>query len=218
MIICFLHVDANGEYAQYGDTLAQLLVKSCKRVMPDIPVVHLAGPTTAAVSGADWVNRIRPQENFLMPFKLQHLAQISGDFIFLDTDILVTEPIQDVFDKPFDVAMYWRDDVEVMSNGSPAPKMPYNAGFMACRNQDFFKEAYELCLKQDVKYKIWFGDQVAIADLAKTGRYRFLDLPRDWNHAVTGPDDLAAKVLHFKGPRRKQWMPGAARKLGICAD
>lgn len=184
--------------------------------MPKVPVVHLAGLSTAPVPGADQTLRMVADDGYLMPFKLKHLSRFTENFIFMDTDMLLTESVESVFDQDFDVAMHKRSAVTVTTNGEQSAPMPYNAGFMACRKPEFFADAHKICLGLEEKYRIWFGDQVAIAELAKQGRYKILDLDETWNHPVTAPDDYGAKVLHYKGPRRKPWMIPASRALGVC--
>ena len=209
MKIAFLHVEARGEYARWKDSLARLMIESVKRVM-DVPVVHLTDDS-AQVPGSDSIKRLPADDEFLMPFKLKHLANLDTPFIFLDTDMLVTENLLPVFDSGFDVAMYWRD--KVVQTQAEQLHMPYNAGFIACRNNEFFKDCYKRCQTYLPKYKEWFGDQIAIFETAKTRKYRVLDLPETWNHPPESLHDLNAKVIHYKGEKRKAWMPIAANLL-----
>lgn len=206
MKIVFLHVDAAGEYARWGSSLARLMIESCKRVMPHIPVIQLTDGSQG-VPNADSVVRLKADDVFLMPFKLKHLSLCEPPFIFLDTDILVTESLESVFDEPFDVAMYWRD--KVVKTDKKLLHMPYNAGFIACRDNTFFKECHELCKTYPDEYRQWFGDQMAIFAIAKSRRYRLLDLSQTWNHPPESLHDLNAKVVHYKGAKRKEWMPQA---------
>jgi hypothetical protein len=208
--IVFLHVDAQGEYSRWGNSLARMMIQSCKRVMPEIEVVQLTDDSQR-VPGSDSVTRLDADDEFLMPFKLKHLSQIGTPFIFLDTDMLVTESLASVFDSPFDVAMYWRD--KVIKTKERLLHMPYNAGFIACNNNDFFKDCHDKCKTYSEDYRQWFGDQIAIFETAKEGKYKLLDLPETWNHPPESLHDLNAKVLHYKGEKRKAWMPQAFNLL-----
>lgn len=211
MKIVFLHVDCEGEYGRWGHSLAQMMIQSCKRAMPDIPVIQLTDQSPE-VPGVDSVIRLKADDLNLMPFKMKHLANLEPPFIFLDTDMLITESLESVFDSPFDVAMYWRNKIVSTQTGEKV-HMPYNAGFIASKNKDFWRDAYELCKNQEEKFKVWFGDQIAIFDLSKTGKYRILNLPETWNHPPDSPHDLNAKVVHYKGEKRKAWMPMAFNLL-----
>lgn len=206
MRIVFLHVRCSGEYSRWGDSLARLMIESCKRVMPEIPVVHLTDHETPGIETANTVERLPADDVFLMPFKLKHLSLCETPFIFLDTDILITQPLE-VWDRTFDVAMVRPQKSVRIRDNTDVPPMPYNAGFIACRNRGFFRDCHQRCSNYPEKYKEWFGDQIAIGEVAP--RYNVHDLKDEWNHPVNGPEDLGAKVLHYKGEKRKAWMPKA---------
>lgn len=203
MVVAFVHVSAKGEYARWGDTLAQTMVASVKRVMPHTPIIQLADMTTTPIRGITDKCVIEPDDDYLMTFRLKAMASMTGNVIFLDTDVLLTEPIQGVFDSEFDVAMVHRGHQRIAMD-TIVPPMPYNTGFIASRTPTFFQRCYSACRAFPDKYKEWFGDQLAVAQVAPDYNVRLL--ADEWNHAPRNPDDLDAKVLHYKGAKRKGWM------------
>lgn len=217
MKVLFVHIDGEGEYARWGDSLARLMVASVKKHM-NCPVVHVRDLMTEPIAGCVDVP-VAWESDYLMPFRLHalRLARPGEEVLMLDTDILLTESVASVFDdKDFDVAMCRRDNLQVKLEGEPMPDMPYNTGFIASRCPQFFIDALRVCEGYPAKWKSWFGDQLAVAEVAAGGRYRVKDLARTWNHPVQAPQDYGAKVLHYKGPKRKAWMAAAAKDMGLA--
>jgi hypothetical protein len=212
VIIGLFNVDGVGDYAGIMPILSPLMVESCKRQMPDVKVIQLTDMTSRAIQGVDEVFRLEADDEFLFPLKHKLMAQPWDDeMLFLDTDMLVTEPLYSVFDDEFDVAMVPRSGPVKASFDVPA--MRYNGGFIASRDNVFFIDSYRFISGHTPELRQWFGDQVALTQAVDTGKYRVKEMGEEFNHTVESPLDTAGKVLHFKGPVRKKWMQGAAKRL-----
>lgn len=198
----FLHV---GEDVR----LPELMVKSVLKAMPGVEIVQLTDMVTPQIKGVSSVIR-KPYDGLLMTFRMQHLAELTGDWITLDTDIIVLKDLRSVFakDYPFDVALTRRygkildkDGIDIVAH------MPYNTGVMFSRNRQFWKDAYKALLRMPASAHQWWGDQLSVRLAAESNRYSVLELNCDeYNYS---PDKEGEKkdvfVLHFKG-KRKDWM------------
>jgi hypothetical protein len=187
-----------------------LMVQSVKAL--GYPCIQLSDEETAEIPGVDEVIR-RPQKVPLMLFRLEHLAHFPGkEWITVDADILMRRGVEDVWEKDFDVALTRRGEKEkvVTPNGYDVAKMmPLLMGFMVSRNQEFWKEAHLMLQVQDQKWHMWWGDAMAVCELAKRGTYKVLELPTsEFNWSPNAADETSdlARVVHYKGPVRKYWM------------
>jgi hypothetical protein len=187
---------------------APLMVESISRVT-GYHVVQMSDLTTPEVEGVDEVIRL-PMKVPLMSFRLKHLANLPyREWVTLDTDILVKKPLADVWDKDFDVAVTKRPPRRVLLDGVDiAPEMPYNTGFMLSREPQFWQDAYDWLRKQNEQRQSWWGDQLAVSEIAKRNRYNVALLPSsEFNWTPDSPQQTSeARVWHYKGAMRKEWM------------
>lgn len=150
-------------------------------------------------------------------------ADPSSHYVFLDSDILINDHLESIFDNTFDFGLTSR---------KAHPKMPINTGVIFIHRNgisaaiSFFEEVVQVIKKMpQAGLKLWFGDQLAILDLIGGDRIQnHTSEPiqvRDWDILLL-PCDLYnfstdhgismnahypdKKILHFKGPRKVQML------------
>lgn len=199
-----------GFYLTQGDpsgyVLADLLLRSIQRTMPGVPVSQFTDLKSPSVYGVTHVLRQPPQSLSLL--RSLHYASVEGDWVFLDTDILVQRDVRNVFLRPFDIALADRRWPHIPPTPDFTSAMPWNAGVIFSRCPDFWWEIHERLKSDTSTAGNFFGDQAVICDLAKSDRYRILELPgMVYNYPPASADDAGkdAAIVHFKGPR-KRWM------------
>lgn len=200
--VTFLHV---GEDL----TLPTLMVESVLKAMQGVEIIQLTDMVTPQIKGVRGVIR-KPYDGNLMTFRMQHLAELEGAWITLDTDVLVLKDLREVFNKgyAFDVALTRRygkildgDGIDIVAY------MPYNTGVMFSNNRSFWKDAYKALLRMPESAHKWWGDQLSVRLAAESGKFNVLELDCD-TYNYTPKDEQERKdcfVLHFKG-KRKDWM------------
>jgi len=191
---------------------ASAMVESVGRVT-GYPVVQMSDLNTPEVDGVDEVVRI-PMRVPLMPYRIKHLALSPyREWVSFDTDIIVKKPLADVWERPFDVALTQRMEYKCLDPEGVdiAPFMPFNTGVMFSREPAFWQECYEWLRRQTDAKQHWWGDQLAVAEVAARKRYHVLSLPGpvfNWTPNKEHDTSDQARVWHYKGPQRKSWMTG----------
>lgn len=184
---------------------ADKMIASVRQVMPDARIVQMTDETTAALP-ADEIVRL-PFDGLLMTFRLQHLALFPHkEAVILDSDVIVKRSVAHLFHYPFDIALTKRDKLIV--DGQPAAQiMPFNTGVMFSRCQDFWKDAYQFCKELPTDYQSWWGDQLAVARVVNSGKYKIKALTcESYNWTPRTQESTSeAYVWHYKG-NRKEWM------------
>lgn len=187
---------------------ARTLIASAKAVMPDVEIFQL---TDGACPQVAKVIRIAGD----MPMgvrRMKHYANLEGDWLFLDTDILIRKDVRPVFDKPFDVAVASRVGT-YMEGSDYAKEMPFNFGVVFSRSALFWRSALSLLQALPKRYQEWEGEQRVMCAMAKDKRLPFKTeiLSSAYNYTPSKKDeDLSDKfILHLKGPR-KAWISDLA--------
>lgn len=210
--VVFFYVNRTGD-----DALARIMVESCRQHMPGIKVTQLTDRITEDVPGVDMVVRRDPEPG-IMYFRSCHMAEYRHKAaIFLDHDTVVLKDLRPVFDEPFDVALTQRQNTSLYIDEVPdlidpmenaAEKMPYNMGVMFSRSNKLWEEHRKLHSQMGETGRQWYGEQIALANILGSGRYKLKVLSEDYNYSPSMPlEDVEGRaVLHFKGPIRKQWM------------
>jgi len=215
---------------QVADFLKQfdLLTRSGALALPSSPV-FLMTPRWAKLPLPEVrLKRFDPGQPGLMAEKVQSwrdaclAADIKGDILLLDPDILIVGKIDEPFVFPaYDVGLTWHPDSTLrhpINAGVlfvPAPGRPAAAGF------------FDACLRDvgqmDDAFRQWYGDQQALVNLCGVDHVSGRTLPVgrrvgdarvrffDWKTWNRWPDedapiiDLAAggaRIVHFKGKRK----------------
>ena len=228
MSFVFLHV---------GEDISApaLLVSSIRRQTPDAQIIQCSDGATQEVPGVSAVHRETGDTGNLMSFRLAAFAALGLDrpAAYVDTDMLFVRPVDPVrVLGDTDVAVcdrsFGRDDVintafrgmdlTEYANRTFGEIYPYIACFTVTRGPAFWQACHEELLRLPEKFRFWYGDQEAIRNVADGGAFRVKKLPE----SICGclPDRLAEisgapRVLHFKGPQRKQPMIDHARSMGL---
>ena len=199
-------------FVQFGRDIAcaTMMVDTCKRL--GYEVLQLSDEEAPDVPGVDEIRR-SPKNAGRMLYRTRRLVEVEPPYVMLDTDMLVMRDISDGFDDS-DVGLSWRPHHLVKVKHDGIYRMPYNGGLIFVRNHDFIKDCLKVMEKQTEMRQDWFGDQLALCEVAESGKYKVRALREDcWNHA---PNRLGfidgVRIYHFKG-MRKGLMPRFYEKL-----
>lgn len=198
--VTFLHVGKNID-------MPTKMVASVKEVMPTANIVQLSDMNTPIIKGVNTIIR-KEYNGLIMLFRMEHLASLRGNWITLDTDMIIKKDLSHVFDQDFDVALTRRYGSILDEHGNDIVKiMPYNAGVMFSKNHEFWQEALNTLKTLNKQAHEWYGDQLAIKVMADTNNYKVLELPCDeYNYSPSSQYERKdVYVYHFKG-QRKDWM------------
>lgn len=201
-------------FVQYGGdiTCATMMVASCRRL--GYEVWQLSDMTAPDVPGVDRIDR-EPMSGPRNLWRYKRLSQLKEPYVSLDTDMIVAKDISDGFGG--DVSLSWRYPNDVIV-GDEIVHMPYNAGLVMVRNQEFIRECYRAMQDMDDAQSDWWGDQIALRDVAASGKYEVRELKeQSWNYSPDKPMQGIdrARIFHFKG-NRKHLMP--AYFEAVCAS
>lgn len=211
MKVGFYHVEMGKK-----SPLPELMVRSVRKAMPDVEIVQFTADKAAKVPGVTEL-KIMPVERLAMAV-LSAYRSVEGDWLFLDTDVIVQEDVRAVFADPFEIAVSERaGTLRDKENGSKfMAQMPYNKGAVFSRSDLFWEMAYDHCFDMEKGQQEWMGDQVAMCRVIARDVFKVKVLPNRFNYApLQRTEDVSDKaILHFKGDR-KSWMVGHAAKLGL---
>lgn len=190
--------------------LAGKCAKSIRTAIPEAFIVHFTNETTPAFTFADEVVR-KPTRNLgFMEFRIHHFATYQHkEMLFLDADTIVQKDPWDVFLEDFDVAQTARARRLTDDSGNDlTEEMPYNTGVMFSKGPRFWRKVCEKLKGHPDEYRNWFGEQVEIAKLAKSGVFKVHEvMDSEFNYTPQSRDeDVSGKyIVHYKG-KRKDWM------------
>jgi hypothetical protein len=212
MKIGFYHVDRQDEESDLGYQCARLMVKSAKKFMPSVPVVHFTDTTSKSVKGVDATKR-KPAEPMAL-LRMRHHAGCDGRWLFVDTDVIFQQPVLAVFAAyEFQIAVTTRNWPHVKAAEGFSGRMPFNMGVVFSRNAHFWAECYTRLRDLDADDQEWMGDQVVFNEVIEEGRYlirRISGATYNFPPEIPGKEtkyaDLLsqASILHYKGPERKR--------------
>lgn len=187
---------------------ARHMVESLKDVH-HCEVLQMSDLKTSAVPGVSEVIRL-PFNIPLMLYRLKHLANLpEGDTLIVDTDVLAKHAIDDVWAQPFEIALTRRESGEVLDGTTDISQvMPYNTGVMLSRSRQFWIDCREWLGHQPENLHQWYGDQHAVAEVARREIFDVLELPCaefNWSPNSRG-ETSEARFWHYKGAVRKKWI------------
>lgn len=192
--------------------MALAMVRSVRQAMPNVAVVQFTHVHSVIILDVDSVSAAAVEQPIALAV-LEAYASVEGEWLFLDTDVLVQQDVRSVFLRPFDVAVAERaGTLQAHEVGSKfMEQMPYNKGAVFSRSQAFWQEATARLRTMPPAQHAWMGDQRAMCQVIASGKYAVEFLPNRFNYAPHRKnEDLSDKaILHFKGPR-KPWMLGRA--------
>lgn len=195
---------------------AAALVREATLSMPYATRVQLTDSTTPEVPGITRAQRIQSSAP-LLEQRLVHYAALEGEWLLIDTDVMVKDDVSDIFDDPvFDVALVDRNWPHLPQGDKMLIDMPFNTGVVFTRCQTFWTEVldtwqgYPASTRND-----WMSEQRAVADVVRSGHYKVKILPGSiYNYPPKFAADVpaTANLAHFKGPERKAWRSMHARQ------
>ena len=190
--------------------MAAKCVSSVRKHIPQVHVVHFTDTQTPKFPFADEVVRKFPRNLGLMEFRIHHFSTYPHtEALFLDADTVVQGDVWDVFSDPFDVALTYRHKrlIDKATKADLTAAMPYNTGVMFSRGQGFWKRVCELVKPMPLDERNWFGEQKAIAQLARSGEFHVKEISDEvYNYTpnMRGEDLSGRLIVHYKG-NRKDW-------------
>jgi hypothetical protein len=231
------HVATGGEaspahiIARHADylRLLDMMIRSLRRIYPDSSVTILSSADTDLRGlTSEFIRENHPVDpgRLMEARALAQQAHLQSSpmrepILFLDSDMLLNEPLDSLFDEDFDVALTIRAKQE----------MPINGGFMLINNRRpdvvraFFARYIARFVGQYSADAAWYGDQLALRDVvyapgsdvdaqwidADGCRVRLLPCSQ-YNHSPRNKllpmlqSMRGRALLHFKG-NRKRFMP-----------
>lgn len=198
-----------GFYLTAGDptgyVLASFLIDSVRKHMPGAPVFQFTDDDSPAVIGVDMVQRRKAERNLSLS-RSAHYAACQGNWLFVDTDVVIQKDVRFVFNEKFDVMVTDRDWPHL----PPLPESfmkynPYCAGVVFSNNSDFWKEVHDECDPHGSSAVGWFNDQRALATIARNGKYNVPVVSgHDFQYPPLNDEVPDVAIMHYKGPERKQ--------------
>jgi hypothetical protein len=190
-----------------GYILADMLISSIRRNIPKTEIYQLTDNKSCLCHGINGSVRLDTKN------RLEHYSQLEGEWVLIDSDVLVLDDISDVFDSDFDVAVCDRKGVMLESEVGTdfMLKMPYNLGIIFSRSQNFWIDVLNEWNNLTVNEQtVIYGDQLALNNLIKKNeKYKIEILPGlIYNKSPNNIEEIGSsqhKVIHFKG-KRKYWM------------
>lgn len=218
MSIGVFHVDTRTPASASAYVWAKAMVRSVRQVMPGTPVVHFTDQESRAIKGVDAVRR-KPSEPMAL-LRMRHHASVQGQWLFVDTDVIVQRRVTRVFrDHPdFDIATTSRDWAHLKAAVGFTARMPMNTGVVFSRCPRFWGEVYTRLRQRSPDEQQWMGDQAVICEMVldPDTSYRICHLKGSrFNYPPVVPEseairrqrdrqaELDAFIVHYKGAKRK---------------
>lgn len=219
----FLHVGP--------DPYVQFFVQSIQHSNPEARLIQVTDARTDQIDGVDEIYRYDSDASKLMTFRLEAFTKLGlqDPAIYLDTDMLVLSELsaEEILGS-VDVACCERSfgrnaiintafrgmNLWEYRNKTLGEVYPILAAFTVSRNFEFWASCYDRLLNLDKKFFLWYGDQEAIRDVAKSGQYKLGYVPEaKFACLPEHMQGLDPYVLHFKGSQRKAWMEEAWKSI-----
>jgi hypothetical protein len=171
---------------------------------------QLTDDDTPELPGCNVFRFPRGDEPFML-WRAKVYAAFNRPGLYCDTDLIIQRDLSPIMALEFDVA-FTKTWVAVKDpDGTNLTElMPYNGGVVFVKHPEFWPHVVELMDTMHPDHKEWYGDQLALAHLAK--QYYTVELPsKIYNYTPMVKEhethaDLSDKwILHFKG-KRKEWM------------
>jgi hypothetical protein len=213
--IGFIHVDLGGPEAELDYECASLMVRSARKQMPGIPIVQFTDLATKRVKHVYDVRR-KPSEPMGL-LRMRHCAGVEGHWLFVDTDVVFQQPVDQVFKRTFEIAVTSRNWSHMKDATGFSDRMPFNTGVVFSKCPRFWGEVYTRLRSLDPDLQHFMGEQQLINEVALEGRYHVKTFSGEtYNFPPLMPDTLSpskiqnrASILHYKGLERKQMMVGS---------
>jgi hypothetical protein len=188
--------------------MARRLIGSARHSMPTVEIVQFTDETSPEVPGVDRVSR-KPHGRMLER-RLEHYASCEGNWLLVDSDVILQRDVRDVFNEPFDVALTDRQWSHIKQPESMMLDMPFNTGVCFSRSPDFWRAVLMIWRSYTPEQqKDWLSEQRAVADVVRRDVFTVCVLPgMTYNYPPSSETDEGLKdaaLVHFKGAR-KNWV------------
>lgn len=198
-----------------GYVMADMMLRSVRQSMPGVQVYQLTDFTSPAVYGVDHVLRKAPAPLALL--RTLHQSRLEGDWLFIDSDVLVQKDVRHVFDRDFDLALADRTWPHLEPTPEFAEVMPWNIGVVFSRSPAFWRRVYQTLMTSPAQASDFMGDQIVACGLLMQGNWKLVELPgMAYNYPPKDAQDDGrdAHIVHYKGSYRKPWM---LERFAACA-
>lgn len=179
--------------------IAERAIAAVRKAMPHAEIWHLTDINGPELS-ADHCLRLDVRGEFAYR-QAMISAELEGDVLFLDVDVIVREDVSDVFDEDFDVCV--TTDMRPGAEG-----IKYNGGVIFSRCPDYWRAIAEAGKGMDF-YKTpgdWEPIERARGAVADSGDFAVMVLPgEEYNYIPANAGDVQGKIMHYRG-KRKAWM------------
>jgi hypothetical protein len=204
------------------EKLAELMMKSCREVMPGTPIFQFTNQYTNAVHGVDKVIRHewkRGQD--WIPFYTSFMEETEGELLILDTDVIVMKDLRRLRELDADLVIPVRKKPIEADDGT---KMWVLMGVCYSRSPEVWKEITRRVRAMPREAdRNWWGVQLVLWDMFQEslkGESPFkIRAVKQWEFNYTPKDDLdpgqGVWAMHYKGEHRKLWM---LRKWGAVSE
>ncbi len=188
-------------------SMGKYLLDGVRDTMQDVEVWQMGYEKSPRLDGIDGF--IVADDKLPME-RSRALAQASceGDWLLVDSDVVIQKDVRGVFNEPFDVAFTDREGT-ITTESSYAAVMPYNTGVVFSRSPAFWKYVDHVLQQLPARFQEWEGTQRIVAQMMKEEMpFNIGILPgKLFNYPPKSADeDLShAFITHFKGAR-KQWI------------
>jgi hypothetical protein len=200
-----------------GDTshivCADMMIRSIKVAMPGVEIVQFTDEHSPEIFGVSY--SIRKPNKPAAVLCVEHYSECKGDWLFIDTDVIVQKDVRDVFDTSFDIAIADRigtklPDEETDSDAIEYMRsMPHNLGVVFSRSPEFWKAVGQEMLDMSLDKQYWAGNQYAACTVIASGVFNVRILPGvtyNYPPRIEDTDFSDKAIIHYKGPTRKQLM------------
>jgi len=217
----------NFYFFHIGDniSLPKMMVESIRITNVNSQIFQITDRFSPEIKNIDKCFRFDGNIKNIMKFRMEAYSNVelvdNVPALFLDTDMLILKKINhiDLF-KKYEVVLCKREievDLKVninfkkmnmveYKNSTMVEAWPYLGCFIAIKNSKCLNQMNEIYNKLETKYKIWYGDQIA---LKKFADFNYVDCVGENEYAYI-PNNIKvpenAKILHFKGESLKNLM------------
>lgn len=189
-----------------GYVLGGKLVQSIRKHMPGEEIVHLTDETSPQLIGTDSVRKV--PNGKMLECRIKHYSECEGEWLLLDTDVLVMQSVRDVFTgATWDLAVADRACPHNPQTHETWSAIPYNTGVVFSRSPQFWSLVLDTWRTSEDND--WNSEQKAVWAVIRTGYYRVKILPgMVYNYPPKDQKDpcTGAALVHFEGQKRKFWM------------
>ena len=235
MNIAFFHTGNN-------TILPEMLCKSARHVFNgnDLKLTHLTDSSTSRIHSADqifrttWPNGVGIMNARMISYR-EYLSTFREPTVFLDTDMLVIKRFTLDFSngpilckrsyglndclKTYIIKGKTKILFPEFERKIFGKIFPYVGCFFADKDEHFISKALGIYEKLDLRYKHWYGDQIALKEAAL--QEKFVSIKE--KHIACNPLEyekakFPVAILHFKGGDQKVLMRNYFSKLFSDGD